>query len=100
MKLPTIQGTTIQGTTGVPRAGEQKKLKSSCEEFEAILTNVLFKSMRETISKANPEEGDNAQELYESMLDDAVAKELSHGPGLGLGKLLYQQLSSQMKSKI
>ena len=90
---------SIQETSGAHPAGEQKKLKTSCEEFEAILTNVLFKSMRETIPKANHEEGDNSRELYESMLDDAVAQQLSHGPGLGLGKVLYQQLSSQMKSK-
>jgi flagellar protein FlgJ len=90
---------SIQDTPAAHPAGELKKLKASCEEFEAILTNVLFKSMRETISKAGPEEGDHARELYESMLDDAVAKDLSHGPGLGLGRLLYQQLASQMKSK-
>jgi len=95
MKLSSIQGTP--GTHLA--AAEQTKLKTACEEFEAILTNVLFKSMRETIPKAEPEGSDHAQELYESMLDDAVAQQLSHGPGLGLGKLLYQQLSSQLKPK-
>ena len=90
---------SIQDTSGAHPAGEHKKLKASCEEFEAILTNILFKSMRETIPKANQEEGEHARELYESMLDDAVAQQLSHGPGLGLGKLLYQQLSAQTKSK-
>ncbi len=83
--------------TAQKAAIEKSKLKGACEDFEAVLTNILFKSMRETIAKAGIEAHDNAMELYESMLDETVAKELSHGPGLGLGKLLYQQLASQLK---
>ncbi len=96
MKIPALHN--IHGPNGMV-ASEQKKLKSACEEFEAVLTNILFKSMRETIPKANADGEANAMGLYESMLDESVAQELSHGPGLGLGKLLYQQLSSQIKPK-
>jgi peptidoglycan hydrolase FlgJ len=95
MKLSSVHG--VSGTP--PAAKEQQKLKGTCEEFEAILTNILFKSMRESIPKADPEGADHAMELYEGMLDDAVARQLSHGPGLGLGKMLYQQLSSQVKPR-
>ncbi|HBZ53915.1 MAG TPA: hypothetical protein DEO88_00790 [Syntrophobacteraceae bacterium] len=78
-------------------AAEQKKLKGACEEFEAVLTNIMFRTMRETIPKGDQDSHDSAMELYESMLDETVAKEISHGPGLGLGKTLYQQLIPQVK---
>lgn len=93
MRVPTLQ--PINDTQKA--AVEKAKLKGACDDFEAVLTNILFKSMRETIAKAGIEAHDNAMELYESMLDETVAKELSRGPGLGLGKLLYQQLASQLK---
>jgi peptidoglycan hydrolase FlgJ len=78
---------------------EQAKLKKACEDFEAVLTNYLFKSMRQTVAKAEPEGRDQSLELFEGMMDEAVANQLSHQSGLGLGKLLYQQLAAQGKPK-
>jgi flagellar protein FlgJ len=93
MRVPTLQSTNSDRQAML----EEKKLKNACEDFEAVLTNILFKTMRETIPKGDPESQNNAMELYESMLDETVAQELSHGPGLGLGKVLFQQLVSPTK---
>lgn len=93
MRVPTLQSINTEHQVVLEKA----KLKNACEDFEAVLTNILFKTMRESIPKGDPESRDSAMELYESMLDETVAQELSHGPGLGLGKLLYQQLVSQTK---
>jgi peptidoglycan hydrolase FlgJ len=93
MRVPTRQSTNSEHQAVLEKA----KLKNACEDFEAVLTNILFKTMRETIPKGDAESHDSAMELYESMLDETVAQELSHGPGLGLGKMLYQQLVSQAK---
>jgi peptidoglycan hydrolase FlgJ len=93
MKVPTLQSTNSEHQAVLEKA----KLKNACEDFEAVLTNILFKTMRETIPKGDAESHDSAMELYESMLDETVAQELSHGPGLGLGKLLFQQLVPQTK---
>jgi flagellar protein FlgJ len=93
MRVPTLQSINTEHQAVLEKA----KLKNACEDFEAVLTNILFKTMRETIAKGDPGSRDSAMELYESMLDETVAQELSHGPGLGLGKLLYQQLVSQTK---
>jgi peptidoglycan hydrolase FlgJ len=87
---------SIQKINPTPQADkEQVKLKKACEEFEAILTTYLFKSMRQTVTRAESEGRDQTQEIYEGMMDETVANQLSHQSGLGLSKLLYQQLASR-----
>jgi len=86
-------------TEGSETSLKQKELKKACEEFESIITGYLLKSMRETVSKADNGEDGQARDLYESMLDEALAKELSHRPGLGLAKTLYKQLAPLLEGK-
>ncbi len=76
---------------------QKKKLKEACEEFEAVLTGYLLKSMRESVMRA--EEPDSAREMYEGLMDETLAKEVSRSNGTGLGKLLYDQLVPLIKEE-
>lgn len=75
----------------------QKRLKESCQDFEAVLIGFLFKSMRENVLKSD--ETDSASELYESMMDEAVAKQMSRQEQLGLSQTLYQTLAPRTENK-
>lgn len=70
---------------------KKQRLKEACEEFESIMTNYLLKSMRESIDRA--EKPEQAREVYESLLDEAVSKEVAKRQGSGLSDTLYKQLS-------
>jgi Rod binding domain-containing protein len=75
-----------------PKPSAQKqRLKEACEEFESIMTGFLLKSMRESIDRA--EKPEQAREIYESLLDDAISKDLAKRQGSGLADTLYKQLS-------
>ncbi len=76
---------------------EKQRLKETCEDFEAVLTGYLFRSMRQSVGKEESETEGLAEGFYYEMLDQAVARELSRRPGLGLAKLLYEQLSSNSR---
>jgi Rod binding domain-containing protein len=77
----------------------QQKLKKACEDFEAIMVTYLFKSMRQTSLKSETEEFGSTKDLFEGMLDETLATQLSHQQGLGLARLLYEQLAPVMESK-
>jgi Rod binding domain-containing protein len=70
---------------------QRKRLQNSCREFESILTGSLLKSMRESLVGAD-DESDRARGLYEEMLDNCLAKELSRTGDLGAGDMLYGNL--------
>ncbi|MFP5211827.1 MAG: rod-binding protein [Acidobacteriota bacterium] len=76
---------------------EKRKLKESCQEFESFLTGFLIKSMRDSVIKA--EQPDQAEEIYQSMMDTAVAKEFSRTGQVGLAETLYKQLETLVKAK-
>jgi len=70
---------------------KKQRLKEACEEFESIMTNYLLKSMRESIDRA--EKPEQAREIYEGFLDEAISKDLAKRQGSGLADILYKQLS-------
>ena len=85
-----------------PKSGtdlKKLKLKKACEDFETIMTTYLLKSMHETVLRAETEEFGSGRDLYEGMMDEAVANQLSHTQGLGLAKLLYNQLATNLETR-
>ena len=95
MKTLPVGGPNVEPNTDL----QKQKLRKACEDFEAIMVTYLFKSMHETTLKADTEEFGSGRDLYEGMMDEAVASQLSHHQGLGLGKLLYQQLAHGLELK-
>ena len=78
---------------------DDNELKKACKEFESYFINLTFKEMRKTI---NYSEGiikrSSAEEIFQSMLDEETAKNISESSGIGLANMMYEQLSNN-KSK-
>lgn len=78
---------------------DEKKLKKACSDLETIFVNMMFKQMRNTVQKSGLVDGGSAEEMYEDMLFDKYAEEVSKGQGTGLGDVLYKQLAKSMKKE-
>ncbi len=74
------------------------RLRRVCSDFESVFIHYVLKSAR----KAMPEQGffDNTNEskIYKSMVDEKMAISMAKGRGIGLGRLLYEDLSENLKS--
>jgi murein DD-endopeptidase MepM/ murein hydrolase activator NlpD len=75
-----------------PNEREDKELKKACRDFESVFTYQLLKSMRRTVEKCDLFHGGPGEDIYESMLDQELAKDLAGVGPSSLGNLLYQQL--------
>ena len=92
--VPPVSRTT--GDESVSKSErEKKKLKEACREFESVMSGYMLKSMRESVMRA--EEPDHARQVYEGMLDDSIAREMSRNQSNGLAELLYRQLAPLLK---
>jgi flagellar protein FlgJ len=84
-----------QGLGSLKAAARQQSpeaLREAARQFESLLARMMLRSMRE----ANLGDGllDSEQgDLYQDMLDQQWAAELTRGRGLGLADLLLRQLS-------
>ena len=78
---------------------KQRELRGACHDFEAIMLKQILDTMRKSTTKSSLL-GDDGQagKMYQSMRDDELAKEMARGKGMGLGEVLYNQLSGRTKS--
>ncbi|HHV62002.1 MAG TPA: hypothetical protein GXX51_05105 [Firmicutes bacterium] len=57
----------------------------------------MLKEMRATVPKDSLFGGGRPEEFFTSLLDEKLAEEMAKGRGMGLGEMLYRQLSSANK---
>ena len=77
---------------------EKAGLKKACTEFESLFVAHIMKEMRSTIPKDGLMNGGQAEEIYTSLLDEKLSKEISANGSLGLAKQLYEALSANSEA--
>ena len=94
-----VKAVNLSGLMESPTQGrktpklDEEKLKKTCRDFEAIFIHKLLKDMRATVPQSGLLDGGSQQELYRSMFDEEFSKNLAAKGGVGLGKILYRNLS-------
>lgn len=79
----------------------EKALPEVSKQFEAIFLQSMLRSMRtgqHFIEESSPFRGES-QETFQDMLDAQYATNISNGQGIGLAKMLTQQLKSTLSSE-
>ena len=75
---------------------DKEALKKSCQDFEAIFIQSLFKSMRKTVPEGGIFEKDTSTETFQEMLDQEVAMNISRKQSVGLAEQMYRQLEKNL----
>ena len=71
------------------------QLKEACAELESLFIFYLLKEMRATIPKTGLISGGRAEEIYTSMLDSEISKEMASQRGIGISSLILDRLESR-----
>jgi peptidoglycan hydrolase FlgJ len=74
-------------------ANDPKTLREVARQFESIFTKMMLDSMR-SASFGDPMFGSDQVDMYQGMMDDQMAVQLSQGKGLGLADMLVRQLQA------
>ncbi len=67
-------------------------LKPVCEDMEALFIHHMLSEMRKTVAKSGLIDGGRSEEIYTSLMDAELAKEMARSGGLGLSAILQEQL--------
>ena len=70
----------------------EKDMEKVARDFESIFVNKLFESMRKGVPKSGLLDS-SAMKMYQSMMDQEMAKLMSVGKGMGIGEMVYKDLS-------
>lgn len=78
-----------------------QKIKKACKDFESVFIYQLLKTMRQTIPKTSGMGSLSGKDTYNMLMDQKVAEELSSkGNGVGLQKVLFEQLTKSYPREI
>jgi len=70
-------------------------LLKACQDFEQIFLHMLLKEMRSTIPDSGLTEKSTAREIFEDMYDEELATTMSKNNGIGIAKMLYEQMKTK-----
>jgi flagellar protein FlgJ len=77
-----------------------KQLKKACADFESLLIYNMLKTMRNTIPKSGLLNSFPGKDTYNMLIDQQIAADMAKaGNGLGLQKILYEQLTKSLNNK-
>lgn len=78
---------------------EKAKLKEVCKDMEAVYLNLMLSKMRATVPKSKLMGDSSQEELFRSLLDSEMTKNLAKAGGIGLADMLYRQLTIEAETK-
>lgn len=78
---------------GECRSTSQKALQDAAEQFEALFLYQLLTEMRRTVPDTDLFGNRQAEKLFQSLLDQELASHSSKKRGIGLTRLIYEQMS-------
>ena len=81
------------------KPAEVQRLRQAAQEFEAIFVQQMLKTARTSTPDPGPMASGASSEIYRDMVDQQLARSVSGGGGLGLGKLLIQSLVPAERAK-
>ncbi len=97
MSINSVSLGKIPSSESKPEKGQldPEKLKKACTEFEAVFINEMLKFMRKTVPDTSTGALGAGKDIYQSLFDQEVSKSLAKRGGLGIGKMVYKQMTRQ-----
>lgn len=91
-----VQANELQDTRTTGDAADvrrqQAKLRQACHDFEGMMLSILLKESIKP-SESLGEEGGQGNEILHDFAMEQVARQLGEDGTVGLGDLLYEQMS-------
>jgi flagellar protein FlgJ len=97
--LKRTAATTHDPTPHSPTIDKNDELYQQCLELETFLVKILVSGMRNTVQKSGLIDEGFAGKMYEDMLYDEYAKELTKNANFGLAEMAYLELTGQRQVK-
>ncbi len=102
MKLPfdprynAQQALAVQPNKNVDH-NDPESLRKVCRQFEEAFVQQMFKQMRATVPEGGLFDNGNDYQIYRDMMDAQIAQSVAQRGELGIGDMLYNQLSRSLE---
>ncbi|UAL09415.1 rod-binding protein [Caulobacter segnis] len=73
-------------------AAKRAKIGETAKTFEASFLSVMMQQMFEGVKTSEPFGGGNGEEMFKSMLTDAMSKQVTKAGGIGLAPTIQREM--------
>ncbi|HWT51524.1 MAG TPA: rod-binding protein, partial [Caulobacter sp.] len=92
--------TAAQAATGAAKAvvasaedlAKRATIKQTAENFESSFMSVMMQQMFEGVKTSEPFGGGNGEEMFKSILTDAMSKQVTKSGGIGLASSIQREM--------
>jgi len=79
-------------------AEDNGALNGACEDFESVLLNYMFQSMKKTVGEGGIFGDSFQRNMYESLYIEKISEKIAEERDLGLADSLYRQLAARSEA--
>ena len=83
----------LRNESNFGKIDSEKGIEKAARDFESVFLHKLLNAMRKTVPKSGLLDS-FASDMYQSMMDEEIAKEMSTKKGMGMGEMIYNELSN------
>jgi Rod binding domain-containing protein len=80
------------GATSAKELAKRGQIKETAQKFEASFLSVMMQSMFQGVKTSEPFGGGQGEEMFKSLLTEAMAKEVSKAGGVGLATSVQHEM--------
>ncbi len=81
-----------------PKFSEQEKVAEAGRQFEAVLLRQILTEATKTVFKSTMNPESSSSGIYQDMITNNLADQMSRAGGIGLSRALNQQLQHELKT--
>ena len=71
------------------------ELKEASEQFESLMLHFMIREMRATVPESSLFPRSMAEDIFKGMLDETIAGEMAQNGGIGISRMIFEQLRSE-----
>jgi peptidoglycan hydrolase FlgJ len=84
----------LQNQKHVAKSRNKDDLEKTCQDFESLFVSYMMQQMRQTIPEGGLINRSQGEKIYTGMLDNEIAKTVSNSQGMGLARIMYEQMAA------
>ena len=88
----TGEGPVQDAASAAKEAKQRAKIAETAKTFESSFMSVMMQQMFEGVKTSEPFGGGNGEEMFKSVLTDAMSKEVTKAGGIGLASTIQREM--------
>lgn len=89
IKAPTVSNGAMMSPD---EAAKRAQIKTAAQNFEASFLSIMFQEMFQGVQTPKPFGGGQGEEMFQSFMTDAFAKQMAKGGGIGLADSVGREM--------